>query len=196
MFAVPGHEAKNVVARRTIQGDHAMAHIRRVCSKRRVVVQAGGNWGYWPLSLSYLFDAVYTFEPDAKCFACLAYNTRERGNVVRLQAALGNARALVDLRRDNDTTGNQSVSGRGIYPTLRIDDLGLDVCDLIYLDIEGCEADALLGAEETIVRCRPVVIFEARKAFQDQADTAEQWMRGMRYQQTGNIGADMVMQPC
>ena len=43
--------------------------------------------------------------------------------------------------------------------TLTIDDFvaqqGLDRVDFIKMDIEGAETEALKGAEQTIVRCRP-----------------------------------------
>jgi hypothetical protein len=48
----------------------------------------------------------------------------------------------------------------GVVPVYRIDDLGLDVCDLIVLDIEGYELEALTGARETLAQHRPVVMLE------------------------------------
>jgi hypothetical protein len=41
-----------------------------------------------------------------------------------------------------------------------IDDLELDACDAIQLDIEGYEYPALKGAERTIERFRPVIATE------------------------------------
>jgi len=45
---------------------------------------------------------------------------------------------------------------------MTIDDLGLDACDLIQLDVEGFEAKVLQGASQTITRCRPVIMVEDR----------------------------------
>lgn len=195
-FAVPVRDNNNVRHRRITQGDHAMGILDRILDKKEVAVQAGANWGYWPLRLSCMFDVVYTFEPDPTCFTCLCANTSNRDNVIRIQAALGYCRDLVDLHRDVDTTGNQHVSGPGVFPTLRIDDLGLKSCDLIYLDVEGQEDKALLGAEMTIKKCKPVVIYEERqKAFAESAKASREFLEGLGYHHKAAIGADIVMAP-
>lgn len=135
-------------------------------SQRRAVVQAGGNLGIFPKRLAQLFQAVYTFEPAADLFALLQHNAPEP-NIVKCQAALGNVRGLAGLsreRRDGKVLpgheGLTHLEGAGIVPTLRIDDLGLPICDLIYLDIEGAEDAALQGARDTLARCRPVLAVE------------------------------------
>jgi hypothetical protein len=55
------------------------------------------------------------------------------------------------------------VSGKGNIPTLKIDDLNLDECDFIQLDIEGFEYQALLGGIETIKKYYPVICVEWHK---------------------------------
>lgn len=45
-----------------------------------------------------------------------------------------------------------------------IDNLGLARCDLIKIDIEGMELEALEGARETIERCRPILLIEQIKS--------------------------------
>lgn len=130
------------------------------CRDTRSVIQAGGHCGIWALALSERFQAVYTFEPDGENFSALAMNTAEKGNIIRIQAALGDSHALVDLSRKPGKTGAHFVAGAGLIPTFRIDDLVLEDCDLLVLDIEGSEMAALRGAEETIKRSHPVIMFE------------------------------------
>lgn len=195
-FVVPLRDSEEVLNRRVGQCQQAVYELRQLDLPSRVIVQAGANWGCWPLAFAQsMFETVYTFEPDGICFECLCANTRALPNIVRLQAALGLERELVGLWRDVDTTGNQRIDGSGIYPTLRIDDLALPVCDLIYLDIEGQEHEALRGAVETIKNCRPTVIFEARKVFQGSADASCKFMRDLGYTQGSDIGKDIVMRP-
>jgi FkbM family methyltransferase len=43
---------------------------------------------------------------------------------------------------------------------IRLDDLGLDRCDLIKIDVEGMEGEVLDGARNTVERCRPIVYAE------------------------------------
>ena len=44
--------------------------------------------------------------------------------------------------------------------TITIDSLDLDGCDFIKIDVEGFEPLVLLGAEETIRKYKPVILFE------------------------------------
>jgi FkbM family methyltransferase len=137
--------------------------------QRRVAVQAGGHLGIWPKRLAASFHAVYTFEPDPVLFMDLCHNAPER-NIIKCQAAVGNARRLVGLssaRRDGRDgplhKGLTHIAGDGLIPTLMIDDLGLTTCDLLALDLEGWELYALLGAVNTITTCRPVLAIEVNQ---------------------------------
>lgn len=129
------------------------------CKLKRVAVQAGGNAGIWPKALSSVFDTVYTFEPDPLNFYCLTRNCTD-DNVIKIQAALGYDRKLVNLHTERRNIGAHYIEGAGIIPTLRVDDLNLDVCDFLCLDIEGYEMQALLGAQETLSRHHPVIQLE------------------------------------
>lgn len=133
---------------------------------REIAVQAGGNLGIFPKYLARHFAAVYAFEPDQDLFLSMCRNAPEQ-NIVRFQAALGCERAMLGTRRarrDGSSKiaheGVTHVVPGGIVPTLKVDDLGLTRCDLLYLDLEGFELFALNGAVETIARCRPVIAVE------------------------------------
>jgi len=128
-------------------------------------VQAGGNLGVFPRTLAAKFHSVYTFEPDAENFYCLGINCPE-SNVIKLQAALGDKPGLVSIVDENQgqcNPGAKYVRGKGLVPTLRIDDLGLESCDLILLDIEGSELAALKGAQVTITKFKPVIAIEDKE---------------------------------
>ena len=69
------------------------------------------------------------------------------------------------------STGNAFVLGRGVAGektctarSARLDDaareLGIDSCDLIKVDIEGCEFDFLRGGREFLERHTPLVYIE------------------------------------
>jgi FkbM family methyltransferase len=133
--------------------------ITELVPQQRVVIQAGGNCGFYPKQYAELFDTVYTFEPDWLNFYCLNLNV-PNANVVKNQSCLGHCHQLVDLRIKEKNRGKNYVAGVGRYPTYCIDDLALAVCDLIHLDIEGYEYYALQGAARTIAACRPVIVIE------------------------------------
>lgn len=127
--------------------------------QRHVVVQAGGNCGFYPKQYACLFDRVYTFEPDWLNFYCLNLNVPEQ-NVVKIQSCLGNQHQTVSLNIKSINRGKNFIQGSGAYPVLCIDDLALDQCSLIQLDIEGYEYYALLGGQTTIARYHPVIVVE------------------------------------
>jgi FkbM family methyltransferase len=135
-------------------------HISEHVPKKRVVVQAGGNTGFYVKQYAKLFETVYTFEPVPILFYCLTKNVTTE-NVFKFQACLGDCHQLVDIgRRIDNNAGSGNIVGHGKIPTMRIDDLVLEVCDLIHLDIEGYEHHALLGGIDTIKRCKPVIVLE------------------------------------
>ena len=135
---------------------------------RTAAVQAGGNLGIYPKRLSMKFKTVYTFEPAHDLWPIMLHNAPEP-NIVKYQAALGYERELIAIsreRRDGKPNAHEGIGyvvPNGTIPTLRIDDLNLPVCDLVYLDIEGAELNALKGSVETLARCRPAVGVEVNK---------------------------------
>jgi FkbM family methyltransferase len=60
---------------------------------------------------------------------------------------------------DSSTKGDRA---KGLVPLsmITVDDLSLEGCDLMKIDVEGMELDVLLGAVETIARHRPPIYFE------------------------------------
>jgi len=170
---------------------------------RRVVVQAGGNCGPLVRLLAPVFEAVYTFEPDPRNFVALTVNTAQLANVHRYQAALGANRGRIGLAQGDArfpaNCGALYASGAGAIPTLQIDDLGLEVCDLILLDVEGAEAQAIQGAANTIIAHRPVVVIESKglgeRFFGEPPDLAEQALTVMGYRRALKLRADIVMVP-
>jgi FkbM family methyltransferase len=171
---------------------------------RSVAVQAGGNLGLWPKRLAQDFKTVYTFEPAADLFALLQRNAPE-SNIIKCQMALGEQHELVSMsreRRDGKTRppheGITHVSGPGVIPTLLVDDLGLPVCDLLALDLEGWELYALRGAKATIHRCRPVIAVEVNEHIREVGLTPEavrEFLTSCRYQQCLRFVADDVWVP-
>lgn len=131
-------------------------------NKRKIILQAGGNCGFYPLLYSNMFNSVITFEPDHRWLVCLMHNANKR-NIFKFQAALGNDNNPISLTaplyKGKENLGAIHIGGSGIIPKIKIDSLGLSP-DVIHLDIEGAEWDALLGAKETIKKSKPLIVVE------------------------------------
>jgi FkbM family methyltransferase len=132
------------------------------CDQKRTIIEAGGNAGYYVKQYASIFENVITFEPEPLNFQCLTLNCT-LANVTKIQACIGNERTPVSLWVGNKNIGSYHVdlTVNGKIPTLLIDDLNVQDCDLIHLDIEGFEFPALRGAIETIKRCKPVIAVES-----------------------------------
>jgi FkbM family methyltransferase len=157
----PAHDTqcRAVVFEETATIDRLLLHVTNFDA----CVQAGGNCGVWPMELGKKFGTVYTFEPDHDNFVCLAHNCSYQSNIVAIQAALGQpGEAPIQLEGDRSNCGGYQVAPGGSIPVLTIDSLNLPSCGLIALDIEGYEAKALQGAQETLHRCRPVILLEMK----------------------------------
>lgn len=196
-----GSEACLKWARRDLE---SLAIATSMTGAQRAAVQAGGNLGIFAKWLAARFEWVYTFEPDPALFAAMMHNAPE-SNIVRLQAAVGLDRSPVAMKcARRDTSGRAvhegltHVNGAGPFPTMRIDDLGLPWCDLIYLDVEGWEFFALQGAYKTIRRCRPIIAVEVNRniAFAGQnADDLRRLIGSHGYEHACTMHSDEIYRP-
>lgn len=125
------------------------------------VVQAGGNCGMYPRFYKNYFKNVYTFEPDELNYYCLDANCQGEG-YYKYNGGLGNTNDMLSLRSGpKSNVGMHKIANEtGNVKMYRLDDLSLASCDLLHLDVEGYEEQALRGAEKTIKKFRPVVITE------------------------------------
>jgi len=178
----------------------------RLCKKKRVAIQAGGNCGIWARKMCQIFDSVYTWEPDPINFVALAVNTARCRNLIKFQAALGNESKYVGMSHqmygkipNTLNCGATYVEGSGIIPTMKIDDLNLPYCDLIYLDIEGYELFALEGSKETIAKHRPVIACEDKELSErynvKQGDLVNYLTNMFNYSLAGTVRKDVIMVP-
>ena len=163
-------------------------------NKLSVCVQAGGNCGLFPSKLACFFDAVYTAEPDCDNFMCLALNC-PAPNVYAFRGAFGKEAGTIGLHKIPDNAGGHWVEGKGTIPVLPIDALNLPDCNLLQLDIEGGEFNALLGAEKTIEKYHPTLIIEWKghvKRFGQTNEEMEAWIVSKGYRHHGMVWRDRV----
>lgn len=169
--------------------------VAEFCLEKRIVVQAGGNCGFYIKPYAALFETVYTFEPDPQNFYCLTNNVDEQ-NVIKIQACLGDEHKLVGMKVKQKNAGVSRVSEYpGGYPTFMIDNLGLDVCDLIHLDIEGYEFFALRGAVKTIKKCKPIISIEwlgHNRLYGVTDDQIISFLTNLGYKKIGKVYNDLV----
>jgi len=130
-----------------------------------VALQAGGCCGMYPLRLLNHFQRVYTFEPEPLNFHCLSANCATP-RITMFQAALGSSAGTARLQPcweancgnwHVDWTNPGSNTGSDIC-VLTLDVLHLRQLDAIFLDAESSEDKIIIGAQQTLERCRPRLI--------------------------------------
>ena len=167
-----------------------------LCKEFRTAIQAGGNIGIYPAALAQRFTRVYTVEPDAANFAALQINTSNQQKIIARRAAFGKERgraAIDQIQPDN--IGAHQIQQGDEFEVITIDSLGVTDCDLLQLDVEGSEHEALLGAIATIEASWPVITLELktlgeRYGYTD-ADTIN-LLAGMGYEIADRVNRDVI----
>jgi FkbM family methyltransferase len=107
---------------------------------------------------------VFCFEPNPLAYNCLVHNMAGRDNTLCYQMALGEAETRVSLAIDPQHQGGAYV---GVHSTNDISMMAFDSSglspNLVKLDLEGYELEALKGMEKTISRCQPILVVEVNE---------------------------------
>lgn len=127
----------------------------------------GANIGNHTAFFAPRFGRVISFEPNPRTFKVLSLNAELFGNVECHNFGLSDAEAAAAMSLASANVGGARVSGQGETGEIaialrRLDDAidpELDV-KLVKIDVEGHEARALAGAERTLRRHRPIILFE------------------------------------
>lgn len=120
---------------------------------------------------------VIAIEPFFDAAVCAVWNNRANPQVTVANRAAGNGewvRLVYDApcNERGPNLGMRSVRQalpyeEGAIQSLKIDELGLQTCSFMKIDCEGSEIPTLLGAAETIKRCRPVLFVEMFRGGQE-----------------------------
>ena len=128
----------------------------RICRPGYTAFDCGSNQGYHALAIARRTGAaVHAFEPNETALDLLRRNLKRNADLSGLVTV---QEAYVGARHAD-----------GVLPTTTLDAVAygpsaLFVPDLVKIDIEGAEAEALAGAAELLCRRRPHLIIETHSA--------------------------------
>lgn len=172
------------------------------CGRRRVAVDGGAHLGAWAIPLAAVFASVVCFEPCGENRECLEANVAHLGNVAVLPLALSDREHELRLAlpaRPGVNSGMWRAAEAGQPATaIPLDRLDLRDLDLLKLDLEGWELRALVGARDTIRRCRPVVVIEENGSEAQHgiaAGAARGFLIGLGYRIAFTTKDNLVMVP-
>ena len=144
----------------------------QVVGPGQVVLDIGANVGTHTVFFAQKVGptgTVIAFEPQRVLFQILCGNVALNSltNVHTRHAAVGRSPGSANVPGLNyagaDNFGGLSLEGQSrgeTVPLLPIDQLNLQACHFIKVDVEGMEGEALAGAEQTIRRLHPIVYVE------------------------------------
>lgn len=134
-----------------------------------VAIDGGANVGRWSLELAKHFRAVLAFEPVDDTFRALRERTDENHRIYAFRFALFDRLGRVQMTHPPKRSSSTAYFAKRLTPqddvpspsiSYTIDELRLEDCDLIKLDLEGAELRALQGARKTLARFHPLLIVE------------------------------------
>ena len=149
-----------------------------------VVVEVGANIGAHTIFFAQQvgpYGRVYAFEPQRVVFQTLCANLALNSltNVECFQQAVGDLPGTInvtplDYTQENNYGGlalGGFTTGEAV-PVVTLDSLNLPKLNVLKIDVEGMEQPVLLGAQQTLNRCRPILYVE-----NDRADRSDDLIR-------------------
>ena len=143
--------------------------VRRIsiqhCLHRNLALDIGANVGLWSRDLVRSFAKVIAFEPVGLFRECLEKNV-SGNNFFISPMALGDQDSKGTMIITEENSGHSHLDpnsmGTGDVQIVRLDNLNLQGVDYVKIDCEGYEYRVLQGAEQTVKRCRPIMVIEQK----------------------------------
>jgi len=165
-----------------IWDNNLVYYIQSRISADSVILDLGGNFGQMSVMFSKMVahgGHVHVFEADPFIYSVMAKNLAENHciNVTTYQSAVWNENGLDLFYPEADFTRFDSYGSYGIDPTtttgqpvksITIDSLGLTKVDLIKIDVQGSDLNAMKGAVNTIAKFKPIIVFEYESLFNEE----------------------------
>ena len=155
--------------KRLYQPQHIDRCFHHIKNRKHTAIDIGAHCGFWSYFLGLSFKKVYAFEPVHIFRECFKKNIPHE-NVELLPVALGNENSFVSMNVELENTGATHVSSKiddsNKVELKKLDDYELTDVDFIKIDVEGYENQVVLGAKETLLRNKPIIIVE-QKGFSD-----------------------------
>lgn len=158
-------------------------------NRQRLAINVGAHDGLWASKFSALFDNVIAIEAHPE----YASKLRKLGldNVEVMEAAgwicsgqrmefnIRDGRPMESALKVRDLLRNDQISRTIEAPTISIDDIPKQACDLIWVDVEGAEVQVMMGATLTVEAFHPQLVIECHEI--EHRNWLETWLRRAGY---------------
>lgn len=152
--------------------NNLIKHTEKYLNDDSIILDIGANIGTWSIPLAVKNRKIYSFEPFDSSFYALCgnifKNNKESQVYPRHSALTDNIdkKTTIMLPESVNVGGCKLIESEDSaqkinrYVLETLDSFKFDKIDLIKLDVEGHELNVLKGGEQTILKCKPVILFE------------------------------------
>jgi len=180
--------APNPIVRMMLDGllfvapDTVLCQERYVAETPAIILDVGAHIGSYSVLLSQIltthkiYHKIYAVEASPELFPCLKYSLEKNVDPQWGQSWSTNA-AAVSTENSGKTTFFPAIqenasgcAGQNAHsleqvegftiPTVDLDSLNFEACDVLKIDCEGGDLDVIKGATKLIGKCRPLILFE------------------------------------
>ena len=149
----------------TYQYDRIEACINACGNRLSTVIDGGAHIGLWTVHLLKVFNRVVAIEPIDTNVECLIANAHNNPKLLMVAMALSDHDGYVDMTTRGPQSFQWNIAAAHQtkvreVPCCTIDSLVETEVDLIKLDVEGHEFEALKGATKTLAACKPIIMIE------------------------------------
>ena len=166
VYAIPEEIEYTYTAKTIIDGGvHEETTIEYIKSIGGNIIHGGAGFGDFLPALKDC-NRVFAFEPNPLMYQCSLQTIRLNNitNVSLYSQAIGESDGRTSLKVIDESgleMGPRSEIGDGIsVKIVKLDTFIVEKIDLIHLDLEGYEFEALKGAKELIERDKPIIVLE------------------------------------
>lgn len=134
----------------------------KLIKPKSVFIDIGAHVGYFSLLALNINCTVYAVEPSSINFDCLKENIGERAHLYN--AAAYSETKTGWLYKSSINSGDHRLkiingNDKEEVKYIRVDDI-VTVADVVKIDVQGAEREALKGMTKLIDRCKPVLHIE------------------------------------
>jgi len=154
-----------------------------------VFLDIGANIGNHALYFRNDFSSIHCFEVNPRTQRLLEFNVNAFSNICVHKFGLADFNGYVEIVENDTNFGGTKIQGassnRSEIEVKMLDQVFTDKqrVGVIKMDVEGYEINVLRGAESTIMKNKPVVLFELHKEdFHSEAPEVVVWLKNRGYE--------------
>jgi FkbM family methyltransferase len=161
----------NWLASRGYWENNLIKYTEKYLNDDSIILDIGANIGTWSIPLAIKNRKIYSFEPyDSSYYALcgnIFLNNKESIIYPRHCAITDNTnmKTTIHLSESINVGGCKLIETtnseqKNKYTLATLDSFQFDKIDLIKIDVEGHELNVLKSGEQTILKYKPVILFE------------------------------------